>query len=169
VLRTHSRSSRRTDRPIGHAKTVVAGHDREVACHHVSTAQLRRAYAPHGPRTTSEAFRRHAGNALAQAVVDEHAVKIGELITGMQGCDALMKVIDVGDVDVRDIYDSKVLPETAPPGTEEVAGPDRKPTNRAESESDPEAHASAKSEEGDVCGRPNRTVRRVDRTRPPGP
>jgi hypothetical protein len=58
VLRAHSRSNRRTDRPVRYAETIAARHDRHVTRHHVPSAQLRRAYAPYWRRATSKLFRR---------------------------------------------------------------------------------------------------------------
>src|SRR5947209_20399494 len=53
-------------------------------------------------------------------------------VTGVQTC-ALPIFVDVGDVgnvrDIGDVYDSKAIPKTAPPGMKEVAGPNRKPAN----------------------------------------
>src|SRR5947209_13682733 len=95
-------------------------------------------------------------------------------VTGVQTC-ALPIFVDVVDVDnvrdIGDVYDSKAIPKTAPPGMEEVAGPNRKPANGAESKprAEAEARASAKPEERYVCGSPNRLISRVNRAGPPGP
>src|SRR5437879_808604 len=151
----------------------MGGHNREVARHHMPTTQFRRKYAPCDPSAASKVFRRYAGDARTQPVVNEHAVKIRELIAGMQRRDSIVDVGDVGDVgdigDVGDVYDSKVIAKTAPPGMEEVARPCGQPTDGAESKPDPETHAFAESEEGDVSRRPNRLISRVNRTGPPSP
>src|SRR2546428_6032579 len=47
VLRNHSRSKRRIDRPVRYAETIAARHDRQVAGHHVPSTQFRRRYAPY--------------------------------------------------------------------------------------------------------------------------
>src|SRR4029077_14574586 len=126
--------------------------------------------APCDPSATTKVFRRHPGNALAHAVVDKHAAQIRELIAAMKRRDSIVDVSNIGHVgDVGDIHDSKALPTTAPPGMEEIAGPDGKPAKGAESKSRAETYASAKSEEGDVCRGPNRPVSGIDRPGPPCP
>src|SRR6266496_376684 len=79
-----------------------------------------------------------------------------------------MEAIEV--VDDRDIgHVDYVEPRTieAPPREEPIAGTDRQPAKRSESE----AESAPESEEGDVGRRPQRTVKRrpVRRSRPPYP
>jgi hypothetical protein len=56
-------------------------------------------------------------------------VKIGKLIAAMQRRDSIVEVVDICNVDVGDVDDSKTVTITAPPRTEVVAWPDRKPAN----------------------------------------
>src|SRR5207302_4831257 len=89
--------------------------------------------------------------------------------SAMQRSDSAI-VVDVRDVDIVDVHDTKAPAVSAPPRMEPVTRSEREPAEAAPSaEADVEPKAAAPAPEGDIRRRPQRVVASPHRTRPPRP
>src|SRR5215831_7416644 len=144
--------------------------NRQVRRHHFGVAQLMlfHAMAPAVMAATAKVFRRDAGNRSANVRIGERQIGIGVIrlpSAHRQRGNKFAMAVHVDHVDVGDADYVYAIEAASVPRIKRVMWPHGEPSNGTKAE----AGVMSKADEENKCGRPQRTITNVDRSRPPAP
>src|SRR5438270_5760573 len=146
ALRTAITNCRRRRGASARRQARVSWHHGKVPRHHARAPQLLRsgAHGANSARTKMAGI--HGRHGVANPPVAE-VRHVGVAHSAMQRSNPSI-VVDVGDVDIGDVHDTKASPVSTPPGMEPVTRSEREPAEAAPSaEADVEPKAPAPSPE----------------------